>query len=88
MKLTRQQVYELIDGEREYQDKRWKVENGARVLHSPEEWLVYIEDYLNEAKHICSREEYGVCEAKAMNIMRKIAAMAVCAMEQNGSQPR
>jgi len=88
MKLTRQHVYELIDGEREYQDKRWTIETGARVVHSPEEWLVYIEDYVNEAKHIMSREAYGICEPKAMSIMRKIAAMAVCAMEQNGSTPR
>jgi hypothetical protein len=89
MKLSREEVYKLIDGEREYQDKKWlPMPESRHDNHSPEEWLMYIEDYVNEAKHICSREAYGICEPKAMDIMRKIAAMAVCAIEQNGCEPR
>jgi hypothetical protein len=89
MKLTREEVYTLINGERNYQDLKWGTNPQAKhANHSPEEWLTYIEDYLNEAKHILSREAYGVCEEKAMDITRKIAAMAVCAMEQNGAPAR
>ena len=88
-KLTRQEVYELIDGERKYQDDLWlPMDESKHDNHSPEEWLLYIEDYTNEAKHILAREAYGIAESRAMDIMRKIAAMAVCAMEQNGAPPR
>ena len=87
--MKRKEVYELIDGERDYQDLKWGADPQSRHSnHSPEEWFMYIEDYINEAKHVLSREAYGVCEEKAMNIMRKVAAMAVCAMEQNGSKSR
>lgn len=87
--MKREEVYKLIDGEREYQDKRWLSTPGSRhVHHTPEEWLVYIEDYVNEAKHLMAREPYDDCESRAMGIMRKIAAMAVCAIEQNGAPAR
>lgn len=87
--MERKEVYEAIDSERAYQDNLWIPNvDSKRQIHSPEEWLMYIEDYVNEAKHILSREAYGICEPKAMNIMRKIAGMAVCAMEQHGTEKR
>ena len=55
--MQRQDVYKLIDGERDYQDSRWNESTTAsKGLHSPEEWFMYIENYVNEAKHILSRE--------------------------------
>jgi len=87
--MERNKVYEAIDTEREYQDALWlPMEGSNHDHHSPEEWFMYIEDYINEAKHILSREAYVVCKPKAMEIMRKLAAMAVCAMEQNGTTNR
>jgi len=81
--MERTKVYELIDGEREYQDKRWTSETTtSRGLHTPEEWFMFIEDYVSEAKHILSREARQTATPKAMAIMRKVGAMAVCAMEQ------
>lgn len=82
-KMDRKQVYELIEGERSYQDKRWGPEttaSGGRH-YQPEEWIVFIEDYLTEAKHILAREAAPECDLKAMAIIRKIAAMCVAAME-------
>lgn len=81
--FDREEVYAIIDSEREYQDTRW-----PRHLHTPEEWIVYIENYLDEAKQYCSREDASTGLPKAMNVMRKIAAMAVCAIEQNGADYR
>ena len=49
---------------------------------------MFIEDYVNEAKHILSRESKQVADSKGMDIMRKVAAMAVCAMEQHETLPR
>jgi hypothetical protein len=82
-------VYELINGERDYQDKRWTSETSRNsAQHSPEEWFTYIRDYIEEAQHILCRESFKTSDTKAMDIMRKVAAMAVCAIEQNGAPAR
>jgi len=87
--MKREDVYKLIDGEREYQDSRWNAETTASGgLHAPEEWIVYMEDYLNEAKHILSRENVQTAYPKAMEIIRKVTAMGVAAMEQIDTAPR
>ena len=83
---TRQEVYGAIDGERIYQNSRWNPETTTSDgRHSLEEWYMYIEDYVNEAKHILSRLPRQEADPKALHIMRKVAAMAVCAMEQHGA---
>lgn len=83
--MKREQVYEAINSERDYQDSRWNENTTAsKGQHSPEEWYVYIEDYINEAKHILSRENVQSAYPKAMDIMRKVASMTVAAMEQHG----
>lgn len=87
--MNRQEVYALIDGERAYQDIRWNVATTASGgVHTPTEWLVFIEDYLVQAKHIITRESEPQASLRVMDIMRKIGGMAVCAMEQNGAPPR
>lgn len=88
--MTRTDVYKLIDGEREYQNERWKEDQmpSGTHIHTPEEWIVYMEDYLAEAKHILSRIEAPGCYPQAMAIIRKVTAMGVAAMEQNETPPR
>jgi len=88
--MERTKVYEILDGERDYQDERWKqdVTQMGNHVHTPEEWIVYMEDYLAEAKHILSRNSVPDCYPDAMEIMRKVTAMGVCAMEQMGCKPR
>jgi hypothetical protein len=88
--MERNEVYKLIDGERDYQNNKWPQGNAeAGWRHSkPEEWIVYMEDYLLEAKHILSREDRIVANPKAMAIVRKIAAMCVNAMEHIDTPPR
>lgn len=77
--MHRKFVYEVLDSEREYQDEKWGL-----TTHSVEEWLLYIEDYLNEAKHIVARGT----DTDVSSIIRKITAMGVCCMEQHGAQRR
>lgn len=81
--MTRENVYEAIDSERDYQELTW----GGRI-HSPEEWFYYIEDYLNEARRLLSRNSDADSCPEAMAIMRKVASMAVCAGEQHGFEGR
>lgn len=86
---TREAVYYCIDTERDYQDLLWNVTTTTtKGMHSVAEWLVYIEDYLNEAKHLLSRGAEQDIASRALDNMRKIAAMAVACMEQNGCSIR
>lgn len=85
--MDRADVYKAIDSERDYQDRKWG--NGmARPQHSPDEWCLYIQDYLNEATHILSRMPDAVATPAAMEIMRKIGGMAVKCMEEHGTTLR
>lgn len=87
--MERSEVYKLIDGERDYQDKIWNDKTTVTGgIHSPEEWFMYIENYVNEAKHLLSRKPLQIAKPEAMSIMRKVGAMAVCAMEQLDCEPR
>lgn len=86
--LTRQEVYALIDGEREYQQVRWDTPENHQHNHSPQEWLTYIEDYTREALHVGCREADDVCLEKQMAAIRKIAALAVAAIENIGAPRR
>lgn len=76
-------VFAAINGERDYQDRRWP---GSR--HSNVEFLVYIRSYVNEALEFASRNPDLEAAAVCTNNLRKVAALAVAAMEQNGVLPR
>ena len=87
--MERKKVYELIDGEREYQALRWNEDTTSTGgFHSVTEFLVYIRDYTEEALHVVSRNDEPKASEEASHILRKIAALAVACMEQNGSFPR
>ena len=86
---NRLEVYIAVDGERTYQDG-WNdpslTDSGGR--HSNVEFLVYIEDYVREALHFASRRPDPEALIFTRHSLRKIAALAVAAMEQNGVQTR
>lgn len=87
--MKREEVYKLIDGEREYQNIKWSENTtDSRSIHKPYEWLVFMQDYLTEAFHVASRNPEPQAQIDAMDIIRKITAMGVCAMEQNVCPPR
>ena len=85
--MTRTEVYRIIDGERAYQDDTWSSPRSTPDAHSMVEWFTFIEDYVNEAKRAASRPKRYTTNIAAVN-MRKVAAMAVAAMEQHGAPPR
>jgi hypothetical protein len=87
--MKRSEVYEIIDRERFYQNKKWNEETtNSRGIHTEYEWLVFIQDYLTEAMHIASRNPEPQARLDTQEIIRKITAMGVCCMEQNGCSPR
>jgi len=81
--MKREEVYKLIDDERDYQDLKWCSTTTSSGGHhyTPEEWITYMEDYLAEAKHSLSRETHVISYMKAMSAIRKVTALGVAAME-------
>ena len=86
---TRAEVYAAIDGERTYQ-KKWEdpalTDSGGR--HSNVEFLTYLRSYVNEALEVATRKPDPEARVFCTHSLRKIAALAVAAMEQNGVLPR
>jgi len=81
-------VYAAIDSERRYQDRVW-TESGSAGNPNPltiGEFLLLIEAYVAQARTDWSREPKPVREA--LHGLRKIAGIAVNAMEQHGAPVR
>ncbi len=87
--IDRKIVYRAIDGEREYQEGR-AVEAGTIPgnvrPHSVEEFVLYMDDYMTELKHQLSRIWTSDRSAppEALDTLRKVTALGVACMEQNG----
>lgn len=89
--MTRTEVYKLIDGERDYQDKTWPVEaygKGNNVSASPEGFLLVIEKLLADARTAWVTTPLPKDSEEAMKFIRKIGGTAVRAMEQHGAPAR
>jgi hypothetical protein len=86
---TRAEVYAAIDTERDYQ-KKWEdpAVTTSGGIHSNVEFLVYMRDYVEEALHYASRNPDPVAGVFTQHSIRKIGALAVAAMEQNGAVKR
>jgi hypothetical protein len=96
-KATRAQVYAAIDSERDYQDMRaqrdgstsWvNDEERGHMEHSHEEWLIYMDSYLREAKEKAARVWGKNAQAEVMEVVRKVTALGVAAMEACGAPQR
>lgn len=83
LKMQRRDVYKRIDEERNYQDQRWHgcVPDKEKAIA---EWLNYIEYHLEKAKE----RVYNHSSDEALAELRKIAALAVRAMEIHGCPER
>ncbi len=89
MRSTRQEVYYAIDTERNYQDSKWnKDTTSSGGFHEVAAWILFMEEYLNEARVAVSRGSDPEASIKALNSIRKVAALAVACMEQKGAYPR
>lgn len=84
---ARELAYMAIDEERGYQIRRWK-EDENQHFHSTVEFLVFIREYANNALGAYTYLEDDKVKVKNLHSIRKIAAMAVACMEQNGTVTR
>lgn len=82
-KISQEEVLAVIRGERDYQDQKWAADGGS-LLYTLYEHLAHIRSYVNIALMNISSSNYD----ERFEALRKIAATAVLAMEQNGIKPR
>ncbi len=81
----RSAVYKAIDGEREYQNIRWTRQSPNRTI---DEWAMYLQVYSSEMCSIAAHTGDSERAVEKLDYLRKIAAMAVAAMEQHGVTER
>jgi hypothetical protein len=87
--LTRQEVYEIIDGERDYQEARWN--NLNKVISNPSSFILWMEEYLSKARSLASTRDERIGTAgneEIMDMIRKVTALGVACMELNGAPKR
>ena len=81
--MNRERVYDAIDSERRFQDERW-----GTVREHPHEvgsWILIMEKLLADAREAWAGSAGDI---KALEEIRKVAAVAVACGEQHGLQPR
>jgi hypothetical protein len=90
-KMTREEVYKLIDGERTYQDAKWDVARAkaGKPLRKDygvvEAWIVWMEEWLGYARKAAST---NIDKTEALANIRKVAALGVACMEVHETPPR
>jgi hypothetical protein len=89
MKMQREEVYKIIDGERDYQLLRWgyNTVDGKRCdnLRSPAEYVLYMQHYINEAIRLATVD---TATEPVLEMVRKVIALGVRCGEQHGLPPR
>jgi len=87
-KMNREEVYDRIDTERDYQDLKWsprrEKNNTPDESKPPAEWINYIEYHISKAKN----EVYLLNDDLALAEVRKVAALAVRCLEIHGCPER
>jgi len=93
MTMKREEVYESIDSERDYQNKRW---NGTKSSRQPsdapnamersiDEFALYVARYTNQLVNVCGSTDYPDTK---LEVFRKIAALCVACGEAHGMPKR
>lgn len=87
--MEREEVYKVIDGEREYQDERWSADNHAESRDSldrtVDEFALYIQRYANNLTDVAGTTDKN--EDK-LDVVRKIAGLCVACGEKHGLPER
>jgi hypothetical protein len=84
-RTPRREVYAAIDSERSYQGMKW-----GDPTKTVAEYILYMEHYLGRARAIASSTDMSGQgnKAKAMDEIRKVTALGVVCMEDNGAPQR
>lgn len=86
-KFLTPEVVSALESEDAYCQSRWKAgtPNGRPYDdRSLDEWILYMEDYLQEARHQSTRGD----EPAALHTLRKVVNMGVTCMARHGAFSR
>lgn len=78
--MNRPDIYQAIEGERDYQDQRWG--NAFDRKNTPNDWVSYIAKYLGQAVTLPWDGD------RFRTMLIKIATLCVAALEQMDYAPR
>lgn len=84
---NRNDVYAAIDSERDYQEMRKQRDQGQQ-FHSVEEFILYMEYYLQETRKIASTVWGPEAKPATLEFLRKVVALGVACMEVHGAPQR
>ena len=86
--MEKNEVYERVDGELKYQDKRWVVRRDANDTPDeskpPAEWINYMQHHVNKA----NTAVYNLDDKEALAQIRKVVALGVRALMIHGCPER
>lgn len=83
--MKRKEVYRIIDGERDYQDKKWggKKHDEANTIS---DWIYYMESCLEDAKGYYVADE--IPQEAVLDELRQVVALGIACMEVLGVPER
>ena len=87
--MTREEVYSVIDTERDFQDSLW--DNLNKEISNPSSFILWMEEYLSKARTLASKvdERKGTTGcSEIMDVIRKVTALGVACMEVNDAPKR
>lgn len=83
--VSREEVFNAINGEREYQDLSWcAATTPTEGKHSITEFLVYMQHYMDIARKEASTQADPEATKRVLDELRKVVTLGVAGMEQNG----
>ncbi len=84
---NRDEVYQAINSERDYQDSRWNADTTpSEGKHTTSEFLLYMEHYLMKSRELAATTVEG--NPDVLDWVRKVTTLGVACMEQNGAPQR
>lgn len=85
MAASREAIYSALNEERDYQDRRWNKETTiTEGQHSVAEFVLFMDTYIQEIKRDLSYNGEPEASQLALDKLRKVTAMGIACMEQNG----
>ena len=87
--MTRDQVFAVLQGEREYQEKRWGYPQPDGTFKEPAhgvcDYMVYMRHYLAKAEEAAATKPGSI---EALEQLRKVVTLGIACFELNGVPKR
>lgn len=80
--MKRNKIYKVIDGERDYQDKKWGGKDHDKE-HGIIDWIEFMENILETAYQYSELDE-----EKALDELRQVVALGIACFEIHGVPDR